>query len=131
LGGPIYMSTPRPAATRRATAIGDDNLICFVTASSIGVPDARTRRPFMAAVKRSRRINMRQRSHVRCVHLCGRGKRGRIIAEKARGVNAVAGLGARGAIAGCCAVSQHFLDNVASQGVARRLQLSLIGWTFI
>ena len=129
--GPVYMSTrdDLPPSTPPIT-IGDDNAHLLRGGFDNWMPDVPHRRPFISMIENDQAVSICASVRIsEAVHCAGvetltdRRQRGYALSAVAGCARAVRSLGAT-------PFYSTSWDNVASQGVARRLRLSLVGVDF-
>jgi hypothetical protein len=125
--GPAYMSTRDPPPSALPVEVGDDNLHLLLGGFEDWVPDVPHRRPFLAMIENDRAVSLCASVRISdAVHCAGVETRADH-RHRGHAVNAVAGWARAVRSLGAAPFYSTSWDNVASQGVARRLQLSLVG----
>jgi hypothetical protein len=128
--GPVYMSTRDLPPSTPPIAIGDDNPHLLRGGFEDWMPDVPHRRPFLAVIENGHAASLCASVRISdAVHCAGVETR---VDHRRRGhaVSAVAGWARAVRSLGATPFYSTSWDNVASQGVARRLQLSLVGVDF-
>jgi hypothetical protein len=121
--GPAYMSTRDLPPRAPPIAMGDHNAHLLCDGFEDWMPDVAHRRPFMAVIEND---SVRISDAVHCAGVKTRADH----RERGHAENAVAGWARAVRSLGAAPFYSTSWDNVASQGVARRLQLSLVGVDF-
>jgi hypothetical protein len=128
--GPVYMSTRDLPPGAPPIAIDDDNSHLLRDSFEDWIPDVPHRRPFMATIENDHAVSIcasvRISDAVHCAGVQTRADHRR----RGHAVNAVAGWARAVRSLRATPFYSTSWDNVASQGVARRLQLSLVGVDF-
>jgi hypothetical protein len=125
--GPVYLSTRDLPPSVPPVAIGDHNTHLLRGGLEDWMPDVPHRRPFMAMIDNEHAVSLCASVRISdAVHCAGVETR---TDHRRRGhaVNAVAGWARAVRSLGAAPFYTTSWDNVASQGVARRLQLTLVG----
>jgi hypothetical protein len=128
--GPVYMSTRDLPPGTPPIAVGDHNANLLRGGFEHWLLDLPHRRPFMAVIEDDRAVSLcasvRISDAVHCAGVETHADRRR----KGYAVDAVAGWARAVRSVGATPFYSTSWDNVASQGVARRLELSLVGVDF-
>jgi GNAT acetyltransferase len=128
--GPAYMSTRDLPPSSPPMAVGDHDAHLLRGGFEDWMPDVPHRRPFMAVIENDHAVSLcasvRISDAVHCAGVETRADHRR----RGHAVNAVAGWARAARSLGATPFYSTSWDNVASQGVARRLQLSLVGVDF-
>jgi hypothetical protein len=128
--GPAYMSTRDRLPSTPPIAIGDHNAHLLRDGFDDWMPDVAHRRPFIAVIENDQAVSLCASVRISdAVHCAGaktradhrrRGHAANAVADWARAVRSL----------GATPFYSTSWDNVASPGVARRLQLALVGVDF-
>jgi len=128
--GPAYMSTQDLPPSAPPIAIGDDNAHLLRDGLEDWMPDVPHRRPFMAMIESDHAVSICASVRISdAVHCAGVETRADH-RQRGHAVNAVAGWARAVKSLGATPFYSTSWDNVASQGVARRLRLALVGVDF-
>jgi hypothetical protein len=128
--GPAYMSTRDLPPSAPPVAIGDDNAHLLRDGFDDWMPDVAHRHPFMAMIENDQAVSICASVRISNAVHCAGVKTRADHRQRGYAVDAVAGWARAVRSLGATPLYSTSWDNVASQGVARRLQLALVGVDF-